>query len=313
MNPDKIKNMGYAALGVWVLLAGGLGYMAYSASSSRSEAEITLEQENDAFRRFNGAPVFPSKVSIAGLKTNELMYSAWYEAAFALAGRGDEDLPSETPSVFKQRLQSVVRRLQRLPGEASGKLSQPTFFFGFEKFLGEADALPMPAEIPLLAEQLHFIEHFGEILSESGVSEVKSLVLVPPKADGECARHRDYTVTFSTRPAGLVRVLNALAADHRFVVVDGFSFKETGDSITARIAGEEEKKAAALGRRGRRGRRGAAVEAAPEEEGKKENRVVTDPALNAVFEVTMTAKVYDFRTPPEDPAEKSKKKKRRGR
>lgn len=315
MNPDKIKQIGYAALGLWVVLAGGLGYLAYDASSARAEAESTLEQENDAFRRFNDAPVFPSKVSIAGVKTNETMYGAWYEAAFALAGRGDEELPAETPSVFKQRLQSAVRRLQGLPGEAGGKLSQPTFFFGFETFLGEADALPLPAEIPLLAEQLHFIEHFGEILAEAGVCEVKSLARVMPKPDGECAFHRDYTVTFTSRPAGLVRVLNSLAADHRFVAVDGFSFKEVGETITARISGEDEKNAAS-GRRGRgRGRRRAAADtesAKADGEGKKENRVVTDPAVNAVFEVTMTLKVYDFRKPPENPDDNKSKKKKRG-
>ena len=43
-------------------------------------------------------------------------------------------------------------------------------------------------------------EHFAEVLAEAGVQEVKSLVCVAPKADEECARHLDYTVTFSTRP-----------------------------------------------------------------------------------------------------------------
>ena len=49
MNPDKVKTMGFIALGVWVLLAGGLGYLAYDAVSSRTEAEETLEEENAAF------------------------------------------------------------------------------------------------------------------------------------------------------------------------------------------------------------------------------------------------------------------------
>jgi hypothetical protein len=39
---------------------------------------------------------------------------------------------------------------------------------------------------------------------------------------------------------------------------------------------------------------------------------VTDPSANAVFEVSMTVKVYDFRTPPEVADKpKSKKKGRR--
>lgn len=64
MNPDKVKMMGFIALGVWVLLAGGLGYLAYDAVSSRIEAEETLEEENAAFRRFNEAPVFPDRKSV---------------------------------------------------------------------------------------------------------------------------------------------------------------------------------------------------------------------------------------------------------
>ena len=201
MNPDKVKVFGFVALGVWVLLAGVLGYMAYDAVSTRGEAEETLEEENSAYRRFNDAPVFPSIASIDSVKSNELAWGAWYEAAFALAGRGDKDLPTETPPVFKQRLQSTVRRLQALPGEADGKLSANTFFFGFEKYLGETDALPQAEEIPTLAAQLDFIENFAEALSEAGIREVKSLVRVDRKPDEECARHLDYTIMFSTRPA----------------------------------------------------------------------------------------------------------------
>jgi hypothetical protein len=312
MNPEKIKMIGYVSLGLWVVLAGGLGYLAYDASSSRTEAEATLEEENSAFNRFNNAPVFPSATSIASVKSNEMAWSIWYDTAFSLAQRGDKEIPLETPPVFKQRLQSTVRRLQALSGEVSGKLSQPTFYFGFDKFLGEADALPQASEIPVLAAQLDFIEGFAEMLAEAGVMEVKSLVCVPQNPeDTECARHLDYKVTFASRPAGIVRTINALATSTRFVSIDGFSFKETGDSITPRLSSDGKKDEASGGRRGRRGRRGAAVEEEKVDDSRKENRVVTDPSANAVFDVSMTVKVYDFRTPPEtDDTSKSKKKKK---
>ena len=77
MNPEKIKMIGYVSLGVWVLLAGGLGYMAYDASSARAEAEETLQSENDAFNRFNNAPVFPSAASISSVKSNEMAWSIY--------------------------------------------------------------------------------------------------------------------------------------------------------------------------------------------------------------------------------------------
>ena len=312
MNPDKVKKISFAALGVWVLLVGGLGYLAYDAVSTRTEADEKLEDENNAFRRFNDAPVFPSAASIDSVKSNEMAWGAWYDAAFTLAGRGDKELPTETPPVFKQRLQATVRRLQALPGEAEGKLSSPTFFFGFEKYLGETDALPQADDIPMLAAQLDFIEGFAEMLAESGVGEVKALACIPPKPDDECARHLDYTVTFATRPAGLVKTMNALASSSRFVAVTGFSFRETAESITPRLSAEKKEGTGARGRGGRRGRRAAAEE--PQvDESRKENRLVTEPAVNAVFEVTMTVKVYDFRTPPEDgDSAQAKKKAKKG-
>ena len=314
MNPEKIKMIGYVSLGLWVVLAGGLGYMAYDASSSRTEAEATLEEENSAFNRFNSAPVFPSAPSIASVKSNEMSLSIWYDTAFSLAQRGDKEIPLETPPVFKQRLQSTVRRLQSLNGEVSGKLSQPTFYFGFDKFLGEADALPQSAEIPVLAAQLDFIESFAEMLAEAGVMEVKSLVCVPQNPeDTECARHLDYKVMFASRPAGIVKAINALAASTRFVSIDGFSFRETGDSITPRLASDGKKDEASGGRRGRRGRRGAAVEEEKVDDSRKENRVVTNPSANAVFDVSMTVKVYDFRTPPDTEDNSKSKKKKKGR
>jgi hypothetical protein len=314
MNPEKIKMIGYVSLGLWVVLAGGLGYMAYDASSSRTEAEATLEEENSAFNRFNSAPVFPSAPSIASVKSNEMSLSIWYDTAFSLAQRGDKEIPLETPPVFKQRLQSTVRRLQSLNGEVSGKLSQPTFYFGFDKFLGEADALPQSAEIPVLAAQLDFIESFAEMLAEAGVMEVKSLVCVPQNPeDTECARHLDYKITFASRPAGIVKAINALAASTRFVSIDGFSFRETGDSITPRLASDGKKDEASGGRRGRRGRRGAAVEEEKVDDSRKENRVVTNPSANAVFDVSMTVKVYDFRTPPDTEDNSKSKKKKKGR
>jgi len=313
MNPDKVKKIGFGALGVWVLLAGGLGYLAYDAAATRAEADEKLEEENNAFRRFNEAPVVPSRGSIESVKSNEMAWGAWYDAAFTLAGRGDKEYPAETPPVFKQRLQSTVRHLQSLPGETDGKLSAPTFFFGFDKYLGETDALPQPDDIPMLVAQLDFIESFAEILAEAGVSEVKALTRVDPKPDEECARHLDYTITFATRPAGLVKTMNALAASSRFVAVTGFSFREIADAITPRLATEKKDGSAARGRGGRRGRRGAAAEEPPADESRKENRLVTEPAVNAVFDVTMTVKVYDFRTPPEDDSAQAKKKKKGAR
>ena len=161
------------------------------------------------------------------------------------------------------------------------------------------------------------VDGSAEMLSEAGVMEMKSLVCVPPDPeDGECARHLDFKVTFASRPDGIVKTMNALSSTPRFVSVDGFSFRETGDAITPRLASDGKKDEASGGRRGSRrgGRRGAAaVEEEKVDDSRKENRVVTNPSANAVFEVSMTVKVYDFRTPPETADNAKSKTKKKGR
>ena len=58
---------------------------------------------------------------------------------------------------------------------------------------------------------------------------------------------------------------------------------------------------------------GAAVEEEKVDDSRKETRVVTNPSANAVFDVSMTVKVYDFRTPPETEDSSKSKKKKKGR
>jgi Tfp pilus assembly protein FimV len=53
--------------------------------------EEKLEEENNAFRRFNDAPVYPSAASIDSVKSNEMAWGAWYDAAKVCISLGDAD------------------------------------------------------------------------------------------------------------------------------------------------------------------------------------------------------------------------------
>lgn len=320
MSLSKQQIAGFVGVGVFVVLAGGLGYMLWDAVSQRQTAEENLAGGQDSFRRYNEADVFPSLKSIAAVHSNKASYAAWQETACAFAARGDRGLSGETASIFKQRLQSEVRRLAQLPGGVDGKISAQTFLFGFDQYLGEGGVLPAEADVPRLASQLDLISHVVELFAEAGVHDVRAIQRIeaakkdagaddekPAKAKKKAkAKAKDaededapkttcleYAIEFSTRPAAFVSVLNALTADERFIVVKGFSFKETSDLILERIAAAEAAEAAKnspnAGRRGRR--RGG--DAKPEE-AKKVDRLVVDPESDAPIQVNMTLAVYDF-------------------
>ena len=164
MAMSKGKMLAGVAGGIFVVAAGVLGYLLYDAYATRVETEQELEDEISAFRRYNNAPVFPSRKSIAAVASNRADYAAWLGVANAFAARGDKSFPKdETPASFKQRLSEEVRRLASLPGGVDGHLAASGFLFGFEKYLGESAVLPDSADVPRLAVQLDTIARFADI------------------------------------------------------------------------------------------------------------------------------------------------------
>ncbi len=321
MSLSKQQMLGAVGAGVFVLCAGVLGYMLYSAWAEKGEAEQTLQGQTDAFRRYNEAAVFPSKASIASVKSNGTSYAAWHESAVAFASRGDRAFPPESPSIFKQRLQSEVRRMVALNGGVDGKIAAPTFLFGFEQFLGEGGVLPKNEEVPLLAAQLDTIAHVVDIFAEAGILEVKAVrrIAVQPDAEKEASARPKrknarkaapkaeaegpketclkYAFEFTTRPAALVAVLNGLTASERFMTVKDLSFHQTADVISDRLSAIEAAAQKAAGGRPasarRRGRRGAA-DADAASGAAKADPLVVDPELDAPILVTFTLEVRDF-------------------
>lgn len=295
MSADKNKIALYAFLGVWGVCALGLAYWLYDAASSRAEAEEERDDADSALRRFYSAPVFPGDRQIQAVKSNAMEYAVWYDSAAALANRGDKTFPQETAPVFKQRLQAKVRELAQLPGAAEGRIASEKFLFGFDQYLGESDQLPQAQDVPRLQAQLDFVAHFAETLAEAGAMQLQELVRLPQVASNRL----DYAVKFTAKPPALVKTLNLLAADTRFITVTNMAFAVVNDPIAARFSSAEGKGAGSgEGSSRRRRRRAAAAEAEEKKESadKKADRIVTDPERNAEFSVNMTVAVYDFGT-----------------
>ena len=325
MSLSKQQMVGFGVGGLFTVVAGVLGYMLYDAAMARGEAEERLEEEMARFRQYNEAAVFPSKKSIDSVKSNEVGFVDWRAEALNLAARGDCPPPvEEEPSVFKQRLQTEVRRLSALPGEVNGHISAPEFLFGFEQYLGESGVLPQSADVPRLSVQLATIAHVVELLSEAGASEVKGIQRLESKVASEAEEggkskkkskkkssksededapkmtSLEYAFDLTAHPAALVKILNRLAADTRFFVVRDFAFQQSADtilnSISAKESAETQSGAATGGRRRRRGavEQPALGEAPGQDGSKKVDRLVVDPESDAPIHVTFSVAVYDF-------------------
>jgi hypothetical protein len=327
MSLSKQQMIGAVGAGIFVVCAGGLGWMLYSAWSDKGEVETKVTEETDAFRRFNEAAVYPSKASIDSVKSNATSYVEWYDSAETLAARGDRAMQIESASKFKQLLEREVRRIRELPGGAGGKISAPTFLFGFEQYLGEGGVLPKDAEVPRLAVQLESICRLADAFAEAGVYEVKSVTRLSAKvekqdeaeadsssssakgkkpsskkeaADAPKMTKESYAFEILARPTAIVQVLNKLTACERFVVVRNLSFRQSVDSIVDHIAAakkaEDAKNAPSTGLRRRRGAAAAPADANPEALALA-SRIVADPEGDEPLTVSFTLDVYDFGRP----------------
>ena len=313
---SKGKASAIAAISAFVVLVGASGYFLYDAYSSRLEAEEALEGEISRFRSFNSAKIFPSRKSIADVKTNAAVYAQWRQTAFALASRGDKSFPEESETVFKQRLQTEVRRMRNLPGGVEGKIAASTFFFGFDQYLGDGGVLPARADLPRLASQLDTVTSVVDACAAAGVLEVKSVQrLEKARQDEDEDRPRqrnkkkrkavkaeepeftslDYAFEIAARPPAIVKVLNALASSPRFNVVSGLAMHESTDMIVDKLNAAD---AAETKKSPRRRRRGRGDDFAAEAEGgettSKADRLVVDPEIDAPIIVSFKLSTYDF-------------------
>lgn len=320
MSLSKQQMLGAVGAGVFVLCAGGLGVGLYLAWDGRTESEESLETATQAYDNYFKAKIFPSQKSLDSVNSNLTNYTSWYDAAVAVAARGDKCFADETPPIFKQRLQGEVRRMLALAGGADGKIADAAFLFGFEQYLGEGGVLPARDDVPRLAMQLDTISSVVDIFAEAGILEVKSIKRLDEKAksedeedapraknkksakgDDESEGPREtcltYAFEFTTRPAALVATLNRLTACERFMTVKNLSFRETADVIVEHLnAVENAENQKTTGRAAGSGRRGRRAAVAVAENGKtgEIDPLVVDPELDAPILVSFVLEVRDF-------------------
>lgn len=326
MNKNKIVMCSIG--GVTLVAALVMGWFIWTAFEEKTEKLDDLETAKSNVQRINSAKISPERASVEALENNRRTLAIWKDEAFALASRGDiNPTPVEGPE-FKSRLVDEARAESGKPGGVEGKIVKEGFEFGFKDLIS-GGRMPENAQVPLLQRQWSDIKLFTDTLSSCGAFELQEVTIVPPKAEEPqreasgkrgprgkkgareeekkpLAAEQAYEIKFTARPLPLVKIVNALSTCERFVVIDSMSCVRQAD-VLAEALGEKTAEAGGGGRRGGgRGARGtrqrrgldAASSEAAEADGEAANKkgIVSDPASDKPFVVTMKITVYDFGT-----------------
>ena len=331
MSMSKNQIVMAAIGGVTLVAVAALGYLAFDAYSSKSEAVEERDGAAETVKRLLRADVSPDKESELAYKRNADTLSGWAEAALATAAAGDRaERDDLNPAAFKQKIVDEARALADLEGEVEGKIVKAGFNFGFPDFV-TGDKLPEPEMLPKFQRLWGDVRLVFEMLQECGVAEIVRIEPVgaasapsaqpkqeekprakkSKKKDAEAEKPpytvEKYAVDFRARPAAFVKAVNALATSQRFIVVDSMAFAREGDMIATALGEGEKTRGGAqeqsAGER-RHSRRKKFVEEAekPAEESENKKGLVNDPSKEAPFLVKMTLSTYDFGSAAKKPA-----------
>ena len=319
-------------IGVAVLVMAYLVWSAYAAQTAAMEGDDEsegLETVTANASRLSQKKPYPCEASVKEVASNEVVVSEWQAEAFKLAARGDRPIKAITPAQFKTDMMEDAKRLLALPGLVQGKIAKPDFAFGpFKEYIAEGK-MPSEQRLAELQRQWGDVTTIVELLAASGIAELTDVQIRPPEeekaveqpakgkraAKGKAAAGtavkpsaQRYAVSFTTKPVGFVKCVNAFETSERFFAVDGFTFSRENDVIASALGGGDKKDASQLSASGgRRRRRGGVVVEQKEDENKPKNGIITDPLLDAPLKVEMLISSYDFKTLQETPKEEEKK------
>lgn len=311
-------------IGLAVLATAYLTWSSWAAKAAAVEGDEEsdgLDAVTAKAQQLSRSPVYPCADSEKAIKGDAEKLAEWMSGARRLAARGDRAYEKTTPPAFKTFIVRDARRLTSLPGSVAGALAKPDFAFGpFKGYISGGD-MPSEAQLAELQRRWDDVAVVTETLADCGVGELTDVQFkAAEKKQEDDANVRgnrkkaknkkkqgkevatpvssySYVLSFTARPAALVKVVNAFETCERFVTVDDFSFRREKDAILDSIGGDEKKGEGASGG-GRRGRRRGRAHVQEQEEGAEgaKSGIVTDPAADSPFVVTMTVTVHDFRS-----------------
>ena len=254
----------------------GAGWFLVTAMAAKSAAADERNQAHEQLQGIYHAKVFPSQENIARVNEVRKTLVAWLASASNLVHKGDLQVEPKTPTSFKQALQATVRSLSTHPGTIQGKVVAAGFNFGFDKYLGQSDSLPVPEHVDRLTGQLAIIERICKELYAANILELRTVTreifddkggaavqaqeepsgsrrrrrrddsgesaapAVKAGAHSEYFSRQRFSFEFQARPAAFIAALNKLAAMDLFVVVAEAELRKTSDPLAQLSAKKKE-------------------------------------------------------------------------
>lgn len=332
MNRTKIVIMSVG--GVSLLLALVLAFLTWNAWSEKNSDEEELEFCNNDMERLTRLPIYPSEKSVKEVDANRDIYATWVDGAKTVVSAGDCFFAETTAPAFKALMVDEARRISETSGAIDGKIVKADFAFGFPQYIVGGE-MPKTDDLPRLQREWHDVVLVLDTMISAGVSGITSIEMrkagdfaaADNAAKGKNAKNAKanqkqnrnkaknkandkdaengpkatcFEIGFNASSAALVKTLNMLTSEIRFVVIDSMTFAREVDEIADRLSGKNKDAEKKNTRKGGRGRN--KVEEKPEEEEEVKGGVVADPQAMADFKVTMRISVYDFGTAKEETA-----------
>lgn len=328
MNKTKMTLIGLG--GFAVLASAVVGVLAFLSWSDNADRQQELDDALSSARRLSQSKVALNASAVKAIEANAGKYAEWMAAAREQAASGDIFVERTSAPAFKAQMVADAKRMGSNPGAIEGKVVAADFGFGFGDYI-TGGKLPPADELPRLQREWADVVRVVDLLIKAEVSGISEITVQREKAAAEEAAPQprrglggrsakgakkkpsaeaealkpDVTtlsVTFLTRPNGLVEALNAFATDSRFIVAENLSFLTEADEISKRLGGERKEEKKIGGRRG--GRRGGGRSAKAEEDKAEaelealaaKGGVITDPQNLPDMKVSLTVRVYDFKT-----------------
>ncbi len=212
-----------------------------------------------------------------------------------------------TADALQKLMHDSAERFKKLPADVARKIVKQDFGFGsFSDYI--KGTVPSKKDVPLLYRRWCDVQRITEILLQSRATEMIGVKVLTKAVAAEEEKPRNwrsrsndrkpagekiakypcqeesYEIEFIASPSALSSVINALAADKRFFVVDSLKFAQSTDALIQAL-GEG---TGAEGGKGKSKReKKALLEKKAEEEANRGKKLVTDPATVEPFVVTM--------------------------
>jgi hypothetical protein len=189
MKKAQIITLSLCAVGAIALLVAG--FVLYGQISRFGQASVSLTAAKARLEGFYREPVFPSADNVRRENENAVKLAGWFADLMAELRKGNIVSTEGSPSAFKSKhLEKTLEGLVQ-EAQAAGTELPANFGFGFSQYAG-TDALPSPADVPPLMEQLEMVNRMCRILFANRIKALSAVERTafenqPPKASTDAA------------------------------------------------------------------------------------------------------------------------------